>query len=270
MVKLIPLLHFRPSLSRGFEPKPDRNITNLYHILYYNIIGATSSSFVEGGWYHTNHIGIIERQEWLSSHIKDTVVFHSITDLETYLQTTYGVTYSFLTVASYRIPDQETEDFIIFYSPTFDLDRADASTKLFATHWALWYISVKMIALPPRIIPVNQMEKATLGKLSGTCLLCRPIHQDRESGSPRYMLSDNFFDIGSTSINAILLMNLYPAPPGRHPVPSHPNGQTIPLAVTNAIRAVAFILKQQAALEIADVVAKAAAEQLTYSLSTTS
>ncbi|KAG2357059.1 hypothetical protein BDR07DRAFT_1380405 [Suillus spraguei] len=42
----------------------------------------------------------------------------------------------------------------------------------------------------------------------------------------------------------------------------------IPLAVTNAIRAVAFILKQQAALEIADVVAKAAAEQLTYSLST--
>ncbi|KAG2357060.1 hypothetical protein BDR07DRAFT_1380406 [Suillus spraguei] len=190
MVKLIPLLHFRPSLSRGFEPKPDRNITNLYHILYYNIIGATSSSFVEGGWYHTNHIGIIERQEWLSSHIKDTVVFHSITDLETYLQTTYGVTYSFLTVASYRIPDQETEDFIIFYSPTFDLDRADASTKLFATHWALWYISVKMIALPPRIIPVNQMEKATLGQ---------------RKRSPRYMLSDNFFDIGSTSINAILL-----------------------------------------------------------------
>ncbi|KAG1798097.1 uncharacterized protein HD556DRAFT_1306148 [Suillus plorans] len=42
----------------------------------------------------------------------------------------------------------------------------------------------------------------------------------------------------------------------------------IPLAVTNAIRAVAFILKQQAASEIADVVAKAAAKQLTNSLST--
>ncbi|KAG2050326.1 hypothetical protein BDR06DRAFT_1011314 [Suillus hirtellus] len=42
----------------------------------------------------------------------------------------------------------------------------------------------------------------------------------------------------------------------------------IPLAITNAIRAVAFILKQQAASEIADVVAKAAADQLTNSLST--
>ncbi|KAG2052428.1 hypothetical protein BDR06DRAFT_1009489 [Suillus hirtellus] len=42
----------------------------------------------------------------------------------------------------------------------------------------------------------------------------------------------------------------------------------IPLAITNAIRAVAFILKQQAASEIADVVAKAAADQLMNSLST--
>lgn len=41
----------------------------------------------------------------------------------------------------------------------------------------------------------------------------------------------------------------------------------IPLAVTNAIRAVAFILKQHAASEIAEVVAKIAAEQLADSLS---
>jgi hypothetical protein len=42
----------------------------------------------------------------------------------------------------------------------------------------------------------------------------------------------------------------------------------IPLAVTNVIRAVAFLLKQHAASEIAGVVAQTAAEQLTDSLST--
>jgi hypothetical protein len=77
--------------------------------------------------------------------------------------------HSFLAAAPYRAPGQETESFVIFYSPTFDLDGPDASTKLFATHRALRDISVKMVTLPPQFvvpIPVNQMEKTTLGKLS--------------------------------------------------------------------------------------------------------
>ncbi|KAG2352101.1 hypothetical protein BDR07DRAFT_1499221 [Suillus spraguei] len=54
------------------------------------------------------------------------------------------------TVAPYRVPDQETEDFIIFYSPTFDLDGVDASAELFATH---------------RVLRLNQME-LTLAQLA--------------------------------------------------------------------------------------------------------
>ncbi|KAH7916908.1 hypothetical protein BV22DRAFT_1135904, partial [Leucogyrophana mollusca] len=94
--------------------------------------------------------------------------------LETYLQTVEGVTHSFLAAAPYRMPGQETEGFVIFYSPSFDLDGEDASNKLLATHTALKDISVKMITLPPQLIvpiPVNQMEKTTLEKLSRARLL---------------------------------------------------------------------------------------------------
>ncbi|KAG1835392.1 atromentin synthetase [Suillus subalutaceus] len=133
----------------------------------------TSSSFVEGGWFRTGDVGIIENGVMrLRGRIKDTLIVHgvsySITELETYLQTADGVMHSFLAAG------QDTEGFIIFYSPTFDLDGADASTKLFATHRALRDISVKMITLPPQIIipiPVNQMEKTTLGKLSRARLI---------------------------------------------------------------------------------------------------
>jgi acyl-CoA synthetase (AMP-forming)/AMP-acid ligase II len=143
-------------------------------VRYYNNAEATYSSFVEGGWYRTGDVGIIENGAMrLSGRIKDTVIVHGVSygipELETYLQTVEGVTHSFLAAASYRAPGQETEGFIIFYSPTFDLDGPDASAKLFATHRALRDISVKMITLPPQIIipiPVSQMEKTTLGKLS--------------------------------------------------------------------------------------------------------
>jgi acyl-coenzyme A synthetase/AMP-(fatty) acid ligase len=125
-------------------------------VRYYNNPEATSSSFIEGSWYRTGGVGIVENGVMrLSGRIKDTVIIHGISygipELETNLQTVEGVTHSFLATAPYRAPSQETEGFIIFYSPTFDLDRADASTKLFATHWALRDICVKMIILPPSV-----------------------------------------------------------------------------------------------------------------------
>ncbi|EGN97544.1 hypothetical protein SERLA73DRAFT_169847 [Serpula lacrymans var. lacrymans S7.3] len=146
---------------------------------YYNNPQATSSSFVEGRWYRTGDIGIIEKGVMrLSGRIKDTVIVHGVSygipELETYLQLVEGVTHSFLAAAPYRAPGQETEGFVVFYSPTFDLNEEDASNKLAATHRALRDISVKMITLPPQQIipiPIDQMEKTTLGKLSRARLL---------------------------------------------------------------------------------------------------
>ena len=143
-------------------------------VRYYNNVDATTSSFVEGGWYRTGDIGIIENGKMrLSGRIKDTVIVHGVSygipELETHLQTVEGVTHSFLAAAPYRAPGQDTEGFVVFYSPTFSLDEEDAAAKLFATHRALKDISVKMITLPPQHIipiPINKMEKTTLGKLS--------------------------------------------------------------------------------------------------------
>ncbi|KAG1842374.1 atromentin synthetase [Suillus subalutaceus] len=220
-------------------------------VRYYNNADATSSSFVEGGWYRTGDVGIIENGVMrLSGRIKDTVIVHGVSygipELETHLQTVEGVTHSFLAAAPYRAPGQETEGFIIFYSPTFDLDGADASTKLFATHRALRDICVKMITLPPQFvvpIPVNQMEKTTLGKLSRARLislfkqgqLAQHIARSEELLSEargatfvapstetekalakiyagifnlavgEMSASDNFFELGGTSIDVIRL-----------------------------------------------------------------
>ncbi|KAG6327754.1 hypothetical protein ID866_11335, partial [Astraeus odoratus] len=143
-------------------------------VRYYNNTEATSSSFVEGGWYRTGDIGIIENGKMrLSGRIKDTVIVHGVSygipELETHLQNVEGVTHSFLAAAPYRAPGQDTEGFVVFYAPTFSLDEEDAPAKLYATHRALRDVSVKMITLPPQHIipiPVNQMEKTTLGKLS--------------------------------------------------------------------------------------------------------
>ncbi|KAG2136556.1 atromentin synthetase [Suillus bovinus] len=220
-------------------------------VRYYNNAEATSSSFVEGGWYRTGDVGIIENGVMrLSGRIKDTVIVHGVSygipELETHLQTVEGVTHSFLAAAPYRAPGQETEGFIIFYSLIFDLDGADASTQLFATHRALRDICVKMITLPPQFvvpIPVNQMEKTTLGKLSRARLislfkqgqLAKHIARSEELLSEargatfiapstetekalakiyadifnlavdEVSASDNFFEIGGTSIDAIRL-----------------------------------------------------------------
>ncbi|KAG2748262.1 atromentin synthetase, partial [Suillus brevipes Sb2] len=220
-------------------------------VRYYNNAEATASSFVEGGWYRTGDIGIIEKGVMrLSGRMKDTLIVHGVSygipELETHLQTPEGVTHSFLTAAPYRAPGQETEAFIIFYSPTFDLNGPDASTKLFATHRALRDISVKMITLPPQVIipiPVDQMEKTTLGKLSRAHLLnlfkqgqlakhiaraeellsqargvsfVAPSTETEKALAKIYAgifnladgdisASDNFFEIGGTSIDAIRL-----------------------------------------------------------------
>ena len=147
---------------------------SMVFVRYYNNADATTSSFVEGGWYRTGDIGIIENNKMrLSGRIKDTVIVHGVSygipELETHLQNVEGVTHSFLAAAPYRAPGQDTEGFVVFYAPTFSLDDEDAPAKLFATHRALRDISVKMITLPPQHIipiPVNQMEKTTLGKLS--------------------------------------------------------------------------------------------------------
>ncbi|KIK78971.1 hypothetical protein PAXRUDRAFT_162584, partial [Paxillus rubicundulus Ve08.2h10] len=143
-------------------------------VRYYNNPEATSSSFVEDGWYRTGDVGIIEKGKMrLSGRIKDTVIVHGVSygipELETYLQTVEGVTHSFLAAVPYRAPGQETEGFAVFYSPTFDLDSEDAPVKLYATHCAIRDVCVKLITLPPRLIipiPINRMEKTTLGKLS--------------------------------------------------------------------------------------------------------
>ncbi|KAG1824874.1 atromentin synthetase [Suillus subaureus] len=219
-------------------------------VRYYNNAEATSSSFVDG-WYRTGDVGIIEDGVMrLSGRIKDTVIVHGVSygipELETHLQTVEGVTHSFLAAAPYRAPGQETEGFIIFYSPTFDLNGEDASMKLFATHRALRDICVKMITLPPQFIipiPVNQMEKTTLGKLSRARLvslfkqgeLAKHIGRAEEllseaRGSSfvtpsteaekalakiyagifnlsenEMSASDNFFELGGTSIDVIRL-----------------------------------------------------------------
>lgn len=219
-------------------------------VRYYNNAEATSSSFVDG-WYRTGDVGIIEDGVMrLSGRIKDTVIVHGVSygipELETHLQTVEGVTHSFLAAAPYRAPGQETEGFIIFYAPTFDLNGEDASTKLFATHRALRDICVKMITLPPQFIvpiPINQMEKTTLGKLSRARLvslfkqgeLAKHIARAEELLSEargtsfvapsteaekalakiyagifnlsenEMSASDNFFELGGTSIDVIRL-----------------------------------------------------------------
>ncbi|OJA20306.1 hypothetical protein AZE42_08331 [Rhizopogon vesiculosus] len=220
-------------------------------VRYYNNMEATSSSFVEGGWYRTGDVGIIENGVMrLSGRIKDTIIIHGISygipELETYLQTVEGVTHSFLAAAPYRADGQETEGFIIFYSPTFDLNGEHASMNLFATHRAIRDISVKMITLSPQFIipiPINQMEKSTLGKLSRARLsslfkqgelakhIARADELLSEARGASFVIpstetekalakiyamifnleendisaSDNFFDMGSTSIDLIRL-----------------------------------------------------------------
>ncbi|KAG8215411.1 hypothetical protein J3R82DRAFT_9019 [Butyriboletus roseoflavus] len=182
----------------GVTPRPDGQSGELQvrgpmiFVRYYNNPEATSSSFVQGGWYRTGDVGIIESGKMrLSGRIKDTVIVHGVSygipELETHLQTVEGVTHSFLAAAPYRAPGQETEGFVVFYSPTFDLNGEDAPGKLFATHRALRDVSVKMITLPPQLIipiPGDQMEKTTLGKLSRA----RLVNQFKQGGLAKHIV----------------------------------------------------------------------------------
>ncbi|KAH7912283.1 atromentin synthetase [Hygrophoropsis aurantiaca] len=151
---------------------------------YYNNPEATSSSFVSGGWFRTGDIGIIEDGILsLAGRIKDTLIVHGISygipELETHLQSVEGVTHSFLAAAPYRAPKQETEGLVIFYAPSFDLNSQHAPSKLFATHRELTDITIRMITLSPQLIvpiPITEMEKSTLGKLSRSRLLAL-LHQ---------------------------------------------------------------------------------------------
>ncbi|EIW74202.1 atromentin synthetase [Coniophora puteana RWD-64-598 SS2] len=221
-------------------------------VRYYNNPEATASSFVDGGWYRTGDMGIIENGSMrLSGRIKDTVIVHGVSygipELETHLQTVQGVTHSFLAAAPYRAAGQETEGFVVFYAPTFDLQNDDdAPAKLTETHRALKDIAVRMITLPPQSIvpvPMSEMEKTTLGKLSRSRLLSQfiqgglaghvkraddllskarkttfvePSTDDERALASLYAgifsmdsrevsANDNFFELGGTSIDVIRL-----------------------------------------------------------------
>lgn len=146
---------------------------------YYSDPEATASSFVKGGWYRTGDMGVIENGVLrLCGRIKDTLIIHgvsySISELETQLQAVGGVTHSALAVTPYRAANQDTEGFLVFYSPSFDFEEETASGQLLATHRALQDISLKMVALLPKLIipvPPQQMEKSALGKLSKSRLI---------------------------------------------------------------------------------------------------
>ena len=154
---------------------------------YYNNPTATEESFVEGGWFRTGDLGIIEDGKLrLSGRIKDTIIVHGVSygipELETYLQSKEAeglITDSYLVVAPFRAANQDTESFIVFYAPSFDFYSENATqesdlfvaTLLHKAHTYIKNVCIKMVTLAPNQIipiPVVQLskEKSTLGKLS--------------------------------------------------------------------------------------------------------
>ncbi|KAG2355250.1 hypothetical protein BDR07DRAFT_1493400 [Suillus spraguei] len=184
--------------------------------------GESSELQFRGGRYRTGNVGIIKNGVMcLSGHIKDTVIVHGVSygipELETHLWTAEGVTPSFLAAAPDCAPSQETEEFIIFHSPMFDLNGADASAKLFAMHRAIRDIcdnghpatSVhRSDSCEPDgkddsgeargatfVAPSSETEKALAKIYAG-------IFNLAESET---LASDNFFELGGTSIDVIRL-----------------------------------------------------------------
>ncbi|KAG1837118.1 atromentin synthetase [Suillus subalutaceus] len=197
-------------------------------VRYYNNAEATSSSFVEGGWFRTGDVGIIENGVMrLGGRIKDTIIVHGIPELETNLQAVEGVMHSFLAAAPYRAPGQETEGFIIFYSPTFGFDGADASRALHHAPGPARYLwrrllleklsrahlmslfkqgqLAKHIARSEKllseargisfVVPSTETEKVFVKIYAGIFNLVES----------EVLVSDNFFEIGGTSLDAIRL-----------------------------------------------------------------
>ena len=218
-------------------------------VRYHNSPESTLLSFVDDGWYRTGDIGIIEDDALrLCGRIKDTLIVHgvsySISALEMQLQAAEGVVPSSLAAAPYRAPGQETESFIIFYSPSFDLNDETAPSKLQHVHRTLQDVSLKMITLPPKFIiplPIELMEKSTLGKISRARLIdlfergtfaqyisrtemllragrgttpAKPSSSTERALSQMFISTlgvetvsaeDNFFELGGTSIDVIRL-----------------------------------------------------------------
>ena len=154
---------------------------------YYNNPIATEQSFVEGGWFRTGDLGIIEHGKLrLSGRIKDTIIIHGVSygipELETYLQGEEAgglIIDSHLVVAPFRAPNQDTESFVVFYAPDFDFYSDDTSKEsllqvaalLQKAHTYIKSVCVKMVTLAPyQIVPIPMeqlsKEKSTLGKLS--------------------------------------------------------------------------------------------------------
>ncbi|KIM60237.1 hypothetical protein SCLCIDRAFT_1217003 [Scleroderma citrinum Foug A] len=218
-------------------------------VRYHNSPETTLSSFVDGGWYRTGDIGIIKDGALrLCGRIKDTLIVHgvsySISALEMQLRAAEGVVQSSLAAAPYRALGQETESFIIFYSPSFDLTDEAAPSQLQNVHRTLQDVSLKMISLSPKFIiplPIELMERSTLGKVSRARLIdlfergtfaqyisltemllraTRGSSFTKPSSSSERALAqmfvsilgveivsaeDNFFELGGTSIDVIRL-----------------------------------------------------------------
>ncbi|KAG2047820.1 hypothetical protein BDR06DRAFT_1013554 [Suillus hirtellus] len=93
-------------------------------VRYYNNAKATSYGFVQGGWFRTGYVGMIENGVMrLGGRIKDTIIVcgisYSIPELETYLQIVEWVVHSFLAAAPFRALGQQTEGFIGFQANAF-------------------------------------------------------------------------------------------------------------------------------------------------------
>ena len=162
-------------------------------VKYYNNPTATEESFAEGGWFRTGDLGVIRNGELsLSGRIKDTIIVHGVSygiqELETYLQGKEAgglIADSHLVVAPFRGADQDTETFIVFYTPDFDFYHSDnavqesdlqAAALLRKAHTHIKTVCVKMVTLAPfQIIPIPMeqlvKEKSSLGKLSRSKLV---------------------------------------------------------------------------------------------------
>ncbi|KAI6027193.1 atromentin synthetase [Pisolithus marmoratus] len=211
-------------------------------VRYYNNVKATSSSFVEGGWYRTGDIGIIENGKLrLSGRIKDAVIVYGVSygipELETHLQIVEGVVHSFVTAVPYRA---------LTRTPKASSFSTPPRLPLMKRMLPLSFMQRTMITLPPQQIvpvPINHMEKTTLGKLSKARLIKRfkegelaqhLARAERLLGIARgasflapstevektlagiyadifnnnvsdVSASDNFFELGGTSIDVIKL-----------------------------------------------------------------
>ncbi|KAG1792340.1 uncharacterized protein HD556DRAFT_1309407 [Suillus plorans] len=120
-------------------------------VSYYNNVEATSSSFVEGAWYHSTMLASSKIASCAlavaSGHHHHSWCLYVIPVLETNVQTVEGITHSFLAAAPHRAPGQETEGFDHHYLlADFRPRRSRCLQKLFATHRALRDIYGKALA----------------------------------------------------------------------------------------------------------------------------